>query len=76
MTHVYGNGIPLSGLTPQDRKYNLTVHGAPSWGPMRDNDLIRNGDSIWGLIRTLRGEPGNRNYIRHSHGLSHAEISG
>lgn len=87
MTHVYEEDMPFFSLTPQHRKYTLTVPGAPSWGPMGENKLVWNEDYISGHLTqngtqfdalshmgTVHGESGNLNDIRYYNGLSHAEI--
>jgi hypothetical protein len=74
MTHVYEEDMPFFSLTPQDRKYTLTVPGAPSWGPMGQNKLVWNEDYTCGHFTqngtqfdalshmgTQHGEPGKWN---------------
>lgn len=87
MAHVFEEEMPLFELTPQHRKYTLTVPGAPSWGPMGDNRLIWNEDYIAGHLTqdgtqfdslshmaTVVGDPKNLSDIRYYNGWSHAEI--
>lgn len=87
MTRVYEEDMPLFNLTPQSRKYTLTVPGSPSWGPMGDNRLVWNEDYICGHLTqdgtqfdalahmaTQLGEPGDLRNIRYYNGFSHAEI--
>ena len=77
----------LNRLTPQHRKYTLTVPGATSWGPLGDNRLAWNEDYIAGHITqdgtqfdslshmaTVTGKPGDLNEVRYYNGHSHAEI--
>ena len=74
MGRVFEEDMPLFDLTPQHRKYSLTVPGATSWGPMGDNRLAWNEDYIAGHITqdgtqfdslshmaTVMGKPGDLN---------------
>ena len=85
--HVFEEDMPLFALTPQQRKYTLSVPGAPSWGPLGENKLVWNEDYISGHLSqdgtqfdslshmgTQLGEAGNLNEIRYYNGHSHAEI--
>ena len=87
MGRVFEEDMPLFDLTPQHRKYSLTVPGATSWGPMGDNKLAWNEDYIAGHITqdgtqfdslshmaTVMGKPGDLNEVRYYNGHSHAEI--
>ena len=87
MGRVFEEDMPLFDLTPQHRKYSLTVPGATSWGPMGDNRLAWNEDYIAGHITqdgtqfdslshmaTVTGKPGDLNEVRYYNGHSHAEI--
>ena len=87
LAHTFEEDMPLFALTPQRRKYTLTVPGAPSWGPMGENKLIWNEDHISGHLSqdgtqfdslshmgTQLGERGDLNNIRYYNGHSHAEI--
>ena len=87
MGRVFEEDMPLFDLTPQHRKYSLTVPGATSWGPMGDNRLAWNEDYIAGHITqdgtqfdslshmaTVMGKPGDLNEVRYYNGHSHAEI--
>ena len=87
MGRVFEEDMPLFNLTPQARKYTLTVPGATSWGPLGDNRLAWNEDYIAGHITqngtqfdslshmaTVTGQPGDLNEVRYYNGHSHAEI--
>ena len=87
MGRVFEEDMPLFDLTPQYRKYSLTVPGAPSWGPMGENRLAWNEDYISGHITqngtqfdslshmaTFTGKPGDLNEVRYYNGYSHADI--
>ena len=87
MAHIFEEDMPLFELTPEDRKYTLTVPGAPSWGPMGDNQLVWNEDYIAGHLSqdgtqfdslshmaTVVGDVKNLKDIRYYNGLSHADI--
>lgn len=87
MGRVFEEDMPLFELTPQQRKYTLTVAGATSWGPLGDNRLAWNEDYIAGHITqngtqfdslshmaTVAGKPGDLNEVRYYNGHSHAEI--
>ena len=87
MGRVFEEDMPLFDLTPQHRKYSLTVPGAPSWGPMGENRLAWNEDYISGHITqngtqfdslshmaTFTGKPGDLNEVRYYNGYSHADI--
>ena len=87
MGRVFEEDMPLFDLTPQHRKYTLTVPGATSWGPLGDNRLAWNEDYIAGHITqdgtqfdslshmaTVMGKPGDLNEVRYYNGHSHAEI--
>ena len=87
MGRVFEEDMPLFDLTPQHRKYTLTVPGATSWGPLGDNRLAWNEDYIAGHITqdgtqfdslshmaTVTGKPGDLNEVRYYNGHSHAEI--
>ena len=87
MGRVFEEDMPLFSLTPQHRKYSLTVPGATSWGPMGDNRLAWNEDYISGHITqdgtqfdslshmaTVTGKPGDLNEVRYYNGHSHADI--
>lgn len=84
---IFDEDMPLFALTPQKRKYTLTVPGAPSWGPLGENKLVWNEDHISGHLSqdgtqfdslshmgTQLGENGDLNNIRYYNGHSHAEI--
>ncbi len=87
LAHIYEEDMPLFELTPQHRKYTLTIPGAPSWGPMGDNLLVWNEDYIAGHLSqsgtqfdalshmgTVTGKAGDLSEIRYYNGWSHAEI--
>ena len=87
MGRVFEEDMPLFSLTPQHRKYSLTVPGATSWGPMGENRLAWNEDYISGHITqngtqfdslshmaTVTGKPGDLNEVRYYNGHSHADI--
>ena len=87
MGRVFEEDMPLFDLTPQHRKYSLTVPGATSWGPLGENRLAWNEDYISGHISqdgtqfdalshmaTVMGKPGDLNEVRYYNGHSHAEI--
>ena len=87
LSHVFEEDMPLFALTPQRRKYTLTVPGAPSWGPLGENKLIWNEDHISGHLSqdgtqfdslshmgTQLGERGDLNNIHYYNGHSHADI--
>lgn len=87
MTRVYSEDMPLMNLTPQPRKYTLTVAGAPSWGPLGKNKVVWNEEFISGHLGqngtqfdalchmgTVLGEAGDLNGIRYYNGHSHADI--
>ncbi len=87
MGRVFEEDMPLFDLTPQHRKYTLTVPGATSWGPLGENRLAWNEDYIAGHITqdgtqfdslshmaTVMGKPGDLNEVRYYNGHSHAEI--
>lgn len=87
MGRVFEEDMPLFDLTPQHRKYTLTVPGATSWGPLGGNRLAWNEDYIAGHITqdgtqfdslshmaTVMGKPGDLNEVRYYNGHSHAEI--
>ena len=87
MGRVFEEDMPLFDLTPQQRKYSLTVAGATSWGPMGENKLAWNEDYIAGHITqdgtqfdalshmaTVTGKPGDLNEVRYYNGHSHADI--
>jgi kynurenine formamidase len=87
MGRVFEEEMPLFALTPQRRKYTLSVPGAPSWGPLGENKLVWNEDHISGHLSqdgtqfdalshmgTDLGSGGNLNEIRYYNGHSHAEI--
>jgi len=89
MTYVFEEDMPLFDLTPGDRKYTLSIPGAPSWGPLGENRLAWNEDYIAGHLGqdgtqfdslahmgTVVGEPGDLNGIRYYNGWTHAEIGG
>jgi len=84
---VFDEDMPLFALTPQKRKYTLTVPGAPSWGPLGENKLVWNEDHISGHLTqdgtqfdslshmgTQLGEDGDLNNIRYYNGHTHREI--
>ena len=84
---VFEEDMPLFALTPQERKYTLTVPGAPSWGPLGENKLVWNEDHISGHLSqdgtqfdslshmgTQLGEHGDLNKIRYYNGHTHASI--
>ena len=88
MTHVFEEDMPLFTLTPEDRKYTLSIPGAPTWGPLGENKLAWNEDYIAGHLGqdgtqfdslahmgTVMGENGNLNELRYYNGWSHAEIA-
>lgn len=87
MTRVYSEDMPLFNLTPQARKFTITIPGAPSWGPLGKNKLAWNEEFISGHLGqdgtqfdalchmgTVLGEPGDLNGIRYYNGHSHADI--
>lgn len=87
LAHIYEEDMPLFELTPQHRKYTLSVPGSPSWGPMGDNRLVWNEDYIAGHLSqsgtqfdalshmaTVTGQSSNLEEIRYYNGWSHAEI--
>ena len=87
MGRVFEEDMPLFSLTPQHRKYSLTIPGATSWGPMGENRLAWNEDYISGHITqdgtqfdslshmaTVTGKPGDLNEVRYYNGHSHADI--
>ena len=87
MGRVFEEDMPLFDLTPQQRKYTLTVPGATSWGPLGENRLAWNEDYIAGHITqdgtqfdalshmaTVTGKPGDLNEVRYYNGYHHAEI--
>jgi kynurenine formamidase len=87
MGRVFEEDMPLFALTPKERKYTLTVPGAPSWGPLGENKLVWNEDHISGHLTqdgtqfdalshmgTDLGRGGDLNEIRYYNGHSHAEI--
>ncbi len=89
MTRVYEEDMPLMDLTPQARKYTLTVPGAPSWGPLGENRLAWNEDYIAGHLSqdgtqfdalahmgTVMGEPGDLRELRYYNGMRHSDIGG
>ena len=84
---VFEEDMPLFALTPQRRKYTLTVPGAPSWGPLGDNKLVWNEDYIAGHLSqdgtqfdslshmgTAMGDPANLGEIRYYNGHKHKDI--
>ena len=84
---VFEEDMPLFELTPQHRKYTLSVPGAPSWGPLGENKLVWNEDYISGHLTqdgtqfdalshmaTVMGRPGDLNEVRYYNGLRHADI--
>ena len=89
MGRVFEEDMPLFELTPQNRKYTLSVPGAPTWGPLGKNALAWNEDHIAGHLTqdgtqfdalahmaTVVGDARNLNDIRYYNGHSHAEIGG
>ncbi len=87
MGRVFEEDMPLFSLTPQPRKYTLTVPGAPSWGPLGENKLLWNEDYISGHLTqdgtqfdalshmgTDLGRGGDLNEIRYYNGHTHAAI--
>jgi kynurenine formamidase len=87
MTRVYSEDMPLFSLTPQARKFTVTIPGAPSWGPLGKNKLAWNEEFISGHLGqdgtqfdalchmgTVLGEAGDLNGIRYYNGHSHADI--
>jgi len=89
MGRVFEEDMPLFNLTPQPRKYTLTVPGAPSWGPLGENRLLWNEDYLAGHLTqdgtqfdalshmgTDLGPGGDLNQIYYYNGYSHAEIGG
>ncbi len=87
MTHVFEEDMPLFDLTPGARKYTLSIPGAPSWGPLGENQLVWNEDYISGHLGqdgtqfdalahmgTVLGKPGDLNAIHYYNGWSQAEI--
>ena len=87
MTRVYSEDMPLFALTPQHRKFTVTVPGAPSWGPLGKNKLAWNEEFISGHLgqdgtqfdalchmATVMGKAGDLNELRYYNGFSHAEI--
>ncbi len=89
MAHVFEEDMPLFELTPGDRKYTLSIPGAPSWGPLGENRLAWNEDYIAGHLGqdgtqfdalahmgTVTGPAGDLNAIRYYNGWTHAEIGG
>jgi kynurenine formamidase len=88
MTRVYSEDMPLFSLTPQARKFTVTIPGAPSWGPMGKNRLVWNEEFIAGHLGqdgtqfdalchmgTVKGKPGDLNGIIYYNGHSHADIA-
>jgi kynurenine formamidase len=88
MTRVYSEDMPLFSLTPQARKFTVTIPGAPSWGPMGKNQLVWNEEFISGHLGqdgtqfdalchmgTVKGKPGDLNGIIYYNGHSHADIA-
>jgi kynurenine formamidase len=89
MGRVFEEDMPLFSLTPQSRKYTLTVPGAPSWGPLGENKLLWNEDYVAGHLTqdgtqfdalshmgTDLGPGGDLNAIRYYNGHTHAAIGG
>ncbi|MGR8946608.1 MAG: cyclase family protein [Gammaproteobacteria bacterium] len=87
LSQVFEEDMPLFALTPQRRKYTLTVPGAPSWGPLGENKLVWNEDHISGHLSqdgtqfdslshmgTQLGETGDLNNVRYYNGHTHASI--
>ena len=88
MTRVYSEDMPLFSLTPQARKFTITIPGAPSWGPLGKNKLVWNEEFISGHLGqdgtqfdalchmgTVKGKPGDLNGIIYYNGHSHADIA-
>ena len=84
---VFEEDMPLFALTPQKRKYTLTIPGAPSWGPLGENKLVWNEDHISGHLSqdgtqfdalshmgTQLGPAGDLNEIRYYNGHRHSDI--
>lgn len=89
MGRVFEEDMPLFELTPADRKYTLSIPGAPTWGPLGENRLAWNEDYIAGHLGqdgtqfdslahmgTVMGPAGDLNAIRYYNGWTHAEIGG
>lgn len=89
MARVFEEDMPLFELTPADRKYTLSIPGAPTWGPLGENRLAWNEDYIAGHLGqdgtqfdslahmgTVVGPAGDLNAIRYYNGWTHAEIGG
>lgn len=87
MGRVFEEDMPLFSLTPQKRKYTLSVPGAPGWGPLGDNKLVWNEDYISGHLTqdgtqfdalahmaTEYGRHGDLNELRYYNGLRHVDI--
>lgn len=87
MTRVYEEDMPLFALTPQHRKFTVTIPGAPSWGPLGDNKLFWNEEYISGHLGqdgtqfdalchmgTQLGAAGDLREMRYYNGHSHADI--
>ena len=88
MTRVYSEDMPLFSLTPQARKFTITIPGAPSWGPLGKNRLVWNEEFISGHLGqdgtqfdalchmgTVKGKPGDLNDVIYYNGHSHADIA-
>ncbi len=88
MGRTFEENMPLFSLTPQARKYTLSVPGAPSWGPLGENKLLWNEDYISGHLTqdgtqfdalshmgTDLGPGGDLNQIHYYNGYTHAAIS-
>jgi kynurenine formamidase len=89
MGRVFEEDMPLFTLTPEDRKYTLTVPGGPSWGPLGENRLAWNEDYISGHLSqdgtqmdslahmaTVLGKPGDQNAVHYYNGFTQHEIGG
>ena len=50
MTRIVDEDMPLFELTPERRKYTLSIPGAPSWGPLGRNKLAWNEEYISGHL--------------------------
>jgi len=88
MTRIVDEDMPLFELTPQRRKYTLSIPGAPSWGPLGRNKLAWNEEYISGHLgqngtqfdalshmSTMFGESGDLRNLRYYNGLRHSDIA-
>jgi kynurenine formamidase len=88
MTRIVDEDMPLFELTPERRKYTLSIPGAPSWGPLGRNKLAWNEEYISGHLgqngtqfdalshmATMIGESGDLRNLRYYNGLRHSDIA-